>query len=697
VAVLHGHTGAVVDVAFAPGGRRLASLSSKAAIWAGDDTVRVWDVDPGATLPVLRGHTSYVYPVAFSPDGRWIASGGWDHTVRLWDALTGDSCAVLRLGNNVRTLAFGPAGNLLVTGCDQDRRLRIWDVATGAPRQVIQTPGAIPRAVAVSPDGARIAALDMGQDGAVWDVATGAEVVRLRIGTGHDSKALAYSPDGRWLAGTSTDQKTVCLWEAQTHQLVAQFSGHEDVIRSVVFSPDSRLLASTSSDRTVRVWDVTTGRCQVLPGHTDEVFAAAFHPGGTRLASAGRDQAILLWDLARGVEVARLPGHTRYVWSLAWSPDGTTLASGSGDFTVRLWDTAPLKTRYQARREAAALRPEAERLVKQLWRQKNDAAEVVEALRADGALSEALRQAALRAVLRAADRRALATHLEQAKASLRDAKRQAIFRFHLRWLGEAELTSAADLAARGALYARDGQWDRATADFTRATQLAPDDEAVWYDCGAGWAAVGRWEQALPYFARFADLGRGTDLQWRSITPLPLYLGDRETYRRRYRKMIELFGRSADPSLVSQLLIWGPLAGDSGVDPGLLLQQIDRCLAGDEKRPRDHWMVEAKGMAEYRAGRMERAVEWLRKAESHLHGAAGPDEANKVVTFFFLSMAYQRLNRAEEAKAKYQQGLRQMEKTFGGLDQYQPGKGWDWYDWPMCQVVRREAEALLKGN
>jgi hypothetical protein len=41
VAVLHGHTGAVVEVAFAPGGRRLASLASKAAIWAGDDTVRV--------------------------------------------------------------------------------------------------------------------------------------------------------------------------------------------------------------------------------------------------------------------------------------------------------------------------------------------------------------------------------------------------------------------------------------------------------------------------------------------------------------------------------------------------------------------------------------------------------------------------------------------------------------------------------
>jgi hypothetical protein len=72
----------------------------------------------------------------------------------------------------------------------------------------------------------------------------------------------------------------------------------------------------------------------------------------------------------------------------------------TGDPTVRVWDTAPLKTRYQTRREAAALRPEAERLVEQLWREKNDPAKVVEALRADRVRSAALRQAALRAVLR---------------------------------------------------------------------------------------------------------------------------------------------------------------------------------------------------------------------------------------------------------------------------------------------------------
>jgi WD40 repeat protein len=57
---------------------------------------RRFDPYGGFALLTLHGHTGPVRCLAYAPDGSLLASGGDDHTVRLWRLKDGIEKAVLR-------------------------------------------------------------------------------------------------------------------------------------------------------------------------------------------------------------------------------------------------------------------------------------------------------------------------------------------------------------------------------------------------------------------------------------------------------------------------------------------------------------------------------------------------------------------------------------------------------------------------
>jgi len=122
-------------------------------------------------------------------------------------------------------------------------------------------------------------------------------------------------------------------------QLSAILTGHGGAVLSVAFAPDRRILATGSDDRSVRLWDLPSGKqVIVLTGHTDAVCSVAFAPDGRTLATGSYDQSARIWEIPAGRHLTTLTGHGSWVLSVAISADGDSIATGSFDNSARLWN-----------------------------------------------------------------------------------------------------------------------------------------------------------------------------------------------------------------------------------------------------------------------------------------------------------------------------------------------------------------------
>jgi WD40 repeat protein len=156
---------------------------------------------------------------------------------------------------------------------------------------------------------------------------------------GHEDKvlALAFSPDGRLIASGSAD-RTVRLWEVATGRAMAVLRGHENPVVQVVFSPDGRRLASTDGSRAVRLWGPTAGALVTeLSDQLVEPHALTFSPD-SRFVSVAGGRDVYLWEASTGK-----PRHTFRHCSgtnrhLAFAPDGKRLFGSAIDGTITAWD-----------------------------------------------------------------------------------------------------------------------------------------------------------------------------------------------------------------------------------------------------------------------------------------------------------------------------------------------------------------------
>ncbi|MBN9123044.1 MAG: PQQ-binding-like beta-propeller repeat protein [Planctomycetes bacterium] len=398
------HADRVNALAYSPDGRFVASASK-------DGTAKVWDLGTGREVSTYRGHADQpddptrgatnvlgVTDVCFHPKENVIASASGNQ-VHLWDPATGKVIgkAVVNLGKTdkpIKALAYSPDGKLLAVGAD-DGVLRVVESDTG--KAIYSSPSRSARIekVAFSPNGKLVAVgdsnsqvavyvpegkgnqlamsvqgVDLGEvmgvgfssdSGAVFTCGrdgkarltagpnpTGGSApntaTKLREYVGHAGPVtgLAVTADGKFLV-TCGDDKTVRVWEVTSGKQLRSFQGHMTKATAVAVRGDGRQVASASDDGAVRVWDLnTTDDHRAMTDSKESLWAVAISPDGKKLATAGADKLIRVYDPETGKLRTTLDAGAAMT-TLAFLPDNNRLAAAGGDKLVKVWDVAAKK------------------------------------------------------------------------------------------------------------------------------------------------------------------------------------------------------------------------------------------------------------------------------------------------------------------------------------------------------------------
>jgi RNA polymerase sigma factor (sigma-70 family) len=347
-----------------------------------DDGVVLWDV---ATGKEQRRFETIGHRIVFSEDGKLLAmpyfgenkGDGQKYGVRLLDVATGkEACNIEDNVKDFKVLppgvlcpVFSPDGKVLARVAI-DGTIRLHDTKDGRQQRSLgkTEDKYLVSGMLFSPDSKSLAVQRRNRIIQLIDAATGKELSTLDDGherspteefegpvTSTDEAPLAFAANGKTLAvldGPGFGQNAVRLWDTATGKPLPALPGHEGAIVDLAQTVDGKELLTLGADRTLRQWDMATGKevnFESLPAEKAHGYltngVGVLSKTGRLLAYPADKETFALWDVNAGkarVKITLTPEDVSFnpVNLASFSADEKVLATAEWNGTLRLWDTA---------------------------------------------------------------------------------------------------------------------------------------------------------------------------------------------------------------------------------------------------------------------------------------------------------------------------------------------------------------------
>ena len=166
-----------------------------------------------------------------------------------------------------------------------------------------------------------------------------------RVTSGHLGwvRSIAFDPANEWFVSGSAD-RTIKVWDLASGRLKLTLTGHIEQVTGLAVSSRHPYMFSCGLDKQVKCWDLEYNKViRHYHGHLSGIYAMDLHPNLDILFTGGRDSTCRVWDMRTKAQIHVLTGHDNTVCSILTQGSDPQVITGSHDSQIKLWDLVAAK------------------------------------------------------------------------------------------------------------------------------------------------------------------------------------------------------------------------------------------------------------------------------------------------------------------------------------------------------------------